>query len=187
MTPDELRAALGKPAASDAAAAATLARDARAETEALPLEAVRLATSGSGVTQQARMLVSRLEELAAGPLLEAPPSDGETEVWMIGVATAAAVSLRGRVAERLRRLLDDRRPLANPPSDPRVEEPVRPRRVCDEAYAMLRELVNVGEDRTGFVMDRWAFFRLAESERDGEIARVVAGQPFRRLLEDREA
>jgi hypothetical protein len=109
-------------------------------------------------------------------------------VWTVTAAAAAAVALRARVAERVRALLNDRR-LVPPvePADPRVEEPLRPRRVCDEAYGVLRELLETGESRPALVMDRWAFFRLAETERDAEIARVLAGQPFARLLEDREA
>ena len=51
----------------------------------------------------------------------------------------------------------------------------------------LRALLETGESRPALVMDRWAFFRLPETERDAEIARVLAGQPFARLLEDREA
>lgn len=185
MTPEELRAAIEKVAPSDVVAAAALAREVRGAALALPVEAVRLTGAGPAIAPRARMLASRLEELAAGPLLDGPPPpDPETEVWMVGAATAAAVNLRARVAERLRSLLADRRLLPATPPDPRVEEPVRPRRVCDEAYAMLRELVNVGEPRPDFVMDRWVFNRLPEAERDAEIARAADGQRFLRLLED---
>lgn len=185
MTPEDLRTALEQGRPTDAAAAAALARDVRGATMALPLEAVRLATAGPATAPRARVLASRLEELAAGALLDAPAApDPATEVWMVGTATAAAVHLRGRIAERLRRLLADRRVLSSPPPDPRVEEPVRPRRVCDEAYAMLRELMNVGEGRAALVMDRWAFERLPESDRDAEIARVQGGGAFTRLLDD---
>jgi hypothetical protein len=186
VTPDELRGAIEKAGPTDLAAA--LARDVRATASALPAEAVRLAGAGPAIAPRARMLVSQLEELAAGPLLGAPASpDPSTEVWMIGAATAAAVNLRGRVAQRLQPMLADRRLLAGPPPDPRVEEPVRPRRVCDEAYALLRELVNVAEGRSALVMDRWAFERLPESERDAEIARVQGGAAFARLLDDGQA
>jgi hypothetical protein len=188
MTPDELRSALDAAAPLDAVAAASLASRARAATLALPARAVELAAGAQGDrVAQARVLVGRLEELAAGALLDAAPADASTEVWMVAAASAAIVGLRSRVALRIQSMLTDRRLLPSGPADPRVEEPVRPRRVCDEAYLMLRELLNTGESRTAFVMDRWAFLRLPEPERDAEIARAAAGQPFARLLEDQEA
>ena len=186
MTPDELRTALNGPAPLDAAAAAALAARVRSATVALPETAVELAGGSSpAVTVQARLLVSRLDELAAGALLDTPAAaSAQNEVWAVGAAVAAAVGLRARLAARLQPMLQDRRVLPVGPVDPRVEEPVRPRRVCDEAYTMLRELLNTGEGRTAFLMDRWAFLRLPESERDAEIARAAGGQPFARLLED---
>ena len=189
MTPDELRAALVGPAPLDAAAAAALATRVRGAAVALPARAVELAAGPSPpVALQARLLVSRLDELTAGVLLDAPAApDAQTATWKVSAAGAAAVGLRARLATRLKPMLQDRRVLPAGPADPRVEEPVRPRRVCDEAYTMLRELLNTGEGRTAFVMDRWAFLRLPESERDAEIARAAAGQPFARLLEDIEA
>ena len=124
MTPEELRAAIEKAAPNDVAAAAALARDVRTATLALPVEAVRLTAAGPAIGPRARMLASRLEELAAGALLDAPATpDPDTEVWMVGAATAAAVNLRARIAERLRTLLSDRRLLPASPPDPRVEEP----------------------------------------------------------------
>ena len=188
MTPDELRSAFEAAAPLDSVAAVSLASRARAAALVLPAQAVELAAGAQGDrAAQARVLVGRLEELAAGPLLDAAPADASTAVWMTATAAAAVVGLRSRVALRLQPMLADRRLLPSPPADPRVEEPVRPRRVCDEAYLMLRELLNTGESRTAFVMDRWAFLRLPEPERDAEIARAAAGQPFARLLEDQEA
>lgn len=189
MTPEELRAALDATAPADAVAAAALAARVRAEVQALPARAIELAAGPApALALKARILVGRLDDLAATAALDAPaPADPSAAVWAIGAATAAAVGLRSRIAERLRPMLADRRPLPAGPADPRVEEPVRPRRVCDEAYACFRELVHIGESRSTFVMDRWAFFRLPESERDAEIARALAGEPFTRLLDDREA
>jgi len=188
MTPDELRSALEAAAPQDAVAAATLAARTRAAAQALPARAVELAAGApSARAAQARVLVGRLDELAASALLDAAPADASTEVWMVATAAAAIVGLRSRIARRVQPMLADRRVLPPGPADPRVEEPVRPRRVCDEAYLTLRELLNTAETRNAFVMDRWAFLRLPEPERDAEIARVAAGQPFARLLEDAEA
>lgn len=190
MTPDELRMALEQAAPLDAAAATSMAGRVRAETLALPARVVELSIGApDALARKARMLAARLEELAAPALLDArQPPDASAAVWMLSTATAAAVGLRARLAARLRPMLDDRRLLPPAgPADPRVEEPERARRVCDEAYAMLRELLHTDEGRTAFLMDRWAFLRLPEPERDAEIARAAAGQPFARLLDDQEA
>ena len=190
MTPEELGQALDGPRPLDAPAEAALAARVRADATVVTARIVELARAADRVRAlKARSLAGRLEELVAGTLLDAPPpADAVAAVWTVTAAAAAAVALRARVAERLRALLSDRRVLPQvEPADSRVEEPVRPRRVCDEAYGVLRELLETGESRPALVMDRWAFFRLAETERDAEIARVLAGQPFARLLEDREA
>ena len=190
MTPEELGQALEGPRPLDAPAEAALAARVRADATALPAHLVELARGPDRARAlKARSLVGRLDALAAGALLDAPaPPDAAAAVWTVAAATAATVGLRARVAERVRALLGDRRVLPEvQPPDPRVEEPVRPRRVCDEAYGLLRELVNTGESRTAFLMDQWAFLRLSESERDAEIARAAAGQPFTRLVEDLEA
>lgn len=189
MTPEELARALEGPRPLDAAAEAALAARVRADATAVTARVVELARSPDPMSAfKARSLAGRLEELVAGTLLDAaPPADAATAVWTVTAATAATVGLRARVAERVRALLGDRRLLPAQPADTRVEEPVRPRRVCDEAYGLLRELLETGESRPALVMDRWAFLRLPEAERDAEIARVLTGQPFTRLLEDREA
>ena len=189
MTPEELGHALEGPRPLDAPAEAALAARVRADATAVTARLVELARSPDPMSAfKARSLAGRLEELVAGTLLDAPPpADAATAVWTVTAATAATVALRARVAERVRILLGDRRLLPPQPVDPRVEEPVRPRRVCDEAYGLLRELLNTGESRPAFVMDQWAFLRLPESGRDAEIARAVAGQPFTRFIEDLEA
>lgn len=190
MTPEELEQALEGPRPLDAPAEMALAAQVRADTTSLTARVVELARGPDRARAlKARSLVGRLDELAAGTLLDAPASsDAAAAVWTVAAATAASVGLRARVAERVRALLGDRRVLPEvQPPDRRVEEPVRPRRVCDEAYGLLRELVNTGESRTAFLMDQWAFLRLPEGERDAEIARATAGQPFARLVEDLEA
>jgi len=92
MTPDELRSALEAAAPQDAVAAATLAARTRAAAQALPARAVELAAGApSARAAQARVLVGRLDELAASALLDAAPADASTEVWMVATAAAAIV------------------------------------------------------------------------------------------------
>src|SRR5512141_3148883 len=105
MTPEELRAALNETTPADVSAGVALARRVRAELLALPAEAARLAAGSPGVAPKARVLTGRLEELAAGVLLDADrPVDPETEIWMVATAVAATVSLRARAVARVQQL-----------------------------------------------------------------------------------
>jgi hypothetical protein len=117
-------------------------------------------------------------------LLSAGPAASVSEdAWRIATAAAAAVALRARVAAHLRSLLTDKRlvPLARG-LEGLAHAP--PSRICDEAYVALRELVNVEESRGAFTLDRRTFLRLPDEEKDAEIAAVLSGAPFVRLIED---
>lgn len=187
MTRDELRDFLLATGPAVAAGAAALAPRVRNAASALAAETVALsAHADAAVALRARMLAGDLEELAVDPLLTQPTSGLANELWRAATATAAAVRLRARVAERLRTMLADHRPVPAPPADPRLEAAYVPRRVCDEAYRLLRELT-ASELRTDLAANQWTFLRLAEPDRDAEIAGALAGQDFARLTEDLEA
>ena len=189
MTPDELEAELDALPPGQVPAMASLARRVRGEALELPNAALRRAESAdAGRVLAARHLVGELDDLTIRAILDAasPPSI-EHQVWRLGTAVAAIVSLRARAAERLREALGDRRRVPIEPYPPHIEEQPYPRRVCDEAYLMLRELLHVGESRGRFALDARAYLRLTDDEKDAEIARITAGEPFTRLVDDLEA
>jgi hypothetical protein len=189
MTTDELAAELDVLPPGQLTAVAALARRVRGEALALPDAAVRLAEGTHAVQAgNARDLVGELEDLTIRTMLDAPlPPAVQHHVWRLGTAVAAIVSLRARAAERLRGSLGDRRLVPIEPYPAHVEEQPYPRRVCDEAYLMLRELLHTGESRSQFALDARAYLRLGDDEKDAEIARLAAGQPFARLVDDLEA
>ena len=188
MTPDELRAALMALPPGRAAEEARLAGEIRAAALALPAAAVALTGSADdALARRARTVSGRLEELAAASLLDADPSGVRHEVWLLQAATAASVALRVRTAARLRPLLADHRPVPVTPQPPEIEEQPRPTRVCDEAYLLLRELLDTGESRTQYAFDSRAFIRLDEAARDAELAAFASSGQFTRLTEDLDA
>jgi hypothetical protein len=188
MTPDELAAALEQQPPLSHQDTTRLAGQIREPVTLLVARALALAGAADrDVAVRARSLVSRLDELAIAPLLDGPPPTTlPEELWRLQLATDICRQSRARLAERLRAVLADRRPIPDLPADPRVEEPVRPRRMCDEAYCLLRALVHLNESREQATFDQWAFLRLSEAERDVEIAQTTAGLPFTRLVEDLE-
>ena len=185
MTPDELTAALEQLAPMRIADQNTLAQAVRRDTTVLPVRAVELAgAADEQLAVKARTLAGELEELAVGALLSAGPPVAPAEAaWRVRTATAATVALRARVAAHLRSLLSDRRLVPLPKGVEGLAH-APPSRICDEAYVALRELLNIEESRAAFTLDRRAFLRLSYEEKDAEIAAVVSGAPFVRLIED---
>lgn len=189
MTPEALRAALDQLDSRRAVDEVRFGEDRLREVAELPRAAVALAGDADPArAAKARSLVARLGEFAAGALLEVERSAGpQDDVWRLATATAGVVELRGRVAARLAQALDDRRPVPLVPDVFPSEEKPAPRRVCDEAYLLLRELSSVGESRGALVLKARAFLRRPDPDRDAEIARARSGLPFTRLFEDADA
>ncbi len=185
MTPDELAAALEQLPPMRIADQNVLVSGVRRDMTALAARAVEIAGApDEQLAVKARTFVGELEELAVNSLLSAAPATSVAEAaWRIRTAAAAAVALRARVAVHLRSLMADKRlvPLARG-LEGLAHAP--PSRVCDEAYVALRELVNIEESRGAFTLDRRMFLRLSYEEKDAEIAAVLTGAPFVRLIED---
>lgn len=78
------------------------------------------------------------------PLLEPNPALPEQRTTLIEQAVEAEVALRRKVIARIDALLDDRTPIPVPVSGPAEQRPP-PRRVCDEAYLLMRQMVHFGE------------------------------------------
>ena len=189
MTPDELAAELDRIPPGNIPALRAVVERVRREILLLPAAAVRIAdASGDDRSVNARALLGGLAELAVAPLLQPPfPAQADREMSRLEDAVVAVVALRAQVADELRARLGDHRPVPMPPPPPGIEEQPFSRRVCDEAYLLLRELTNLGEGRGAFALDARAFLRQSDEEKDAEIARVAAGQAFTRLVEDLEA
>ena len=101
MTPDELEAELDALPPGQVPAMASLARRVRGEALALPNAALRRAESAdAGRVLAARHLVGELDDLTIRAILDAasPPSI-EHQVWRLGTAVAAIVSLRARARQ----------------------------------------------------------------------------------------
>ena len=185
MTPDELTTALQEMSPGRIAEQNALAGRVLEQVGELPTRATELVASDDrAVAGNARDLVGALEELAVRAVLGASPAATTTEAaWRVRTAAAAAIALRARVAGHLRSLLHDHR-LVPLPAGLEGLAHAPPARMCDEAYVALRELINLDESRSAFTLDRRAFLRQSDQEKDAEIESVIAGQPFRRLVDD---
>lgn len=188
MTREELRQALEALDPRRASEMLKLEMEIQRELSTLPAALADIALGADmALADKARTLVAALGSRAVAPLLDAEAaSRPETEVWRLSSLAAAAIGLRALAAERLHACLNDRRPVPLPPVTEPAEEQPHPRRVCDEAFLLLRELTVIDESKEDFVLEARRFLRQPESERDAGIAHVTAGLPFTRLVEDLE-
>ncbi|MCI0329964.1 MAG: hypothetical protein L0196_03300 [candidate division Zixibacteria bacterium] len=126
------------------------------------------------MSAKAALLLSGLEELVVVPLLEAPnPSDLRQLNWSLHTVVEAELELRKQTLEKFEKLLEDTRQIPIPPSLSPIkeEEEPPPRRVCDEAYLLLRLLLNYPESEEAYYMNARAFLDLEDREKNAEIAK----------------
>ena len=121
----------------------------------------------------AQEALSQIEELALDALLSAPDSIDVTKmVWLMRTLTGIEVDVRKRVIFKLMPLLDRKLPIPPLPVVEEIEEPIPEVRVCDEAYMLLRRLVQTAESAESYYLNIRTFGNLPESERDTEIQKA---------------
>ena len=100
------------------------------------------------------------------------PADPNQRAWLMQRLVQAELDLRARVLAKVEALLDDRAWLADPPSSVALE--VRPpsRRVCDQAYVSLRQLVHPEEDQVGYQVESEAFLHMPADAKDRVIEKA---------------
>ena len=80
-------------------------------------------------------------------------------------------------------MLLDKRLLKGPALNGIVEEKPIPRRVCDEAYLMLRKLLSYKEDEESLMTNERLFLRMTNEEKDKEIERLKSSKEWISLSE----
>src|SRR5258708_17091675 len=139
-------------------------------------------SSDQALSKKARSLLSNVDDLAIVPLLDAPePSDPFVRIWQLNTVMSAQLELRDKVVAKLDSMLADKTPI---PWRTIKHAEVAPRssRVCDEAYLMMRRLLNTTEGKNQFVYDRKAFLALSEKERDTEILKSKKSRTWTNLV-----
>jgi hypothetical protein len=122
---------------------------------------------------KAATVLLSMEDVALRPLLEAlSPDVPERRVWDMQAIVDLQLKNRVRIAKALESMLDDKRPIPPPETPPSVEEKPIPRRVCDEAYMMLRKLLAFEETEEEQFFNADSFLNKSDVERDAEIRRA---------------
>lgn len=149
-----------------------------------PQEVVSLLHSGDEVDfKRAAAVVLRIGDLAFKPLFDSLSQDNpEDYVWDMQTLVDIQLDNRDKIAKTLNAMLLDTRNVPVPEYPMEEEQPV-PRRVCDEAYLMLRKLLSFEETDDELFLNSQAYMELSDEERDAEIKRVKSSKRWIALTE----
>lgn len=138
--------------------------------------------------QNARLVLLSLGDLALSPLLDSLRSDSADKlVWSLQAAVGFHRENQSRIVKQLNLLLVDKRQLPVPVQSPTTEEKVPTRRVCDEAYLLMRRLLAMEDEESDMVNARIFLYSMSEDERDREITRLQSTKTWVALTEQAEA
>jgi len=104
-------------------------------------------------------------------------------VWRLRSLVEGELQLRERLLSRLDPLLEDRTAVPMPPPPGDAEEPVLPRRVCDEAYLLVRHMLNPQEGPLTFQLNSREFLGMSDKEKNAEIEKARKTRTWTQFVE----
>ncbi len=150
-----------------------------------PRELVNILHNGQKEeSQKASIVLLNLGDLIFTPLLDSLSSESPDDyVWDMQSIMKIQLENRAKIAKILNNMLLDKRPLKLPLLPGYVEEKPIPRRVCDEAYLMLRHLLSFEEDEETLFLNEDLFLNMTDEEKDREILRAKSSKRWIPLTE----
>ncbi len=135
-------------------------------------------------SKRAALVLMNIGDLAMTPLLESiDSSNAESLVWDMEMAVSIQLENRNRVVRILDQMLLDKRYLKEPEPPLKVEETPPSRRVCDQAYLMMRKLFAIQEDEEELLTNTDVFLDMSDEQRDAEINRAKETRKWISLVE----
>ena len=161
----------------------TLASSFTASARAPGWAAIELsARADEDASSNAKVLLLAMEETAIVPLVEAPnPADPAERMFLVRQSVEAELAMRRKVLTRLDKLLDDRSTV-RVSSDARMEQRPPQRRVCDEAYLLMRKMVHLGEDPVDALVQTNMFLNAPDGFKDARIKAARASSIWNRAI-----
>lgn len=134
------------------------------------------------IRNNAMHLLSDIDDLAIIPLLESlNSSEVFDKLWKIDRIVTAHLEVREKIVAQLDLMLTDKTPIKYE-TDRRAEEQPLPSRVCDEAYLLMRSLLNTKEGELDAPYIHHAFLALSDKEKDAEIIKAKKSRAWSNLL-----
>jgi hypothetical protein len=135
-------------------------------------------------SERAALVLMNIGDLPMTPLLELiDRSKPESLVWDMEMAVKIQLENRNRIVRILDQMLLDKRVLKEPESPLQVEEIPPSRRVCDDAYLMMRSLFALQEDEEELLTNTDVFLDMSDEQRDAEIDRAKETKKWISLVE----
>ncbi len=136
----------------------------------------------------ARLVLIQLGNVALPSLLDSLDArDPDALVWQMQTVVGAHRDNQARIVRELRTLIGDKRPLPPKEQGPFTEEKIPDRRVCDEAYLLMRRLLAGDDEEAAMVNARIFLYGMTEPERDREISRLIKSKEWISLSEQADA
>jgi hypothetical protein len=134
--------------------------------------------------KKASMILLSIGDLAVTPMLDSlDPKNADNYTWEMDVVLSLYLQSRNKITTVLNSMLLDKRQLKEPDLQGAVEEIPASRRVCDEAYLMLRRLTAFKENEEDLMMNEKMFLDMTDDQRDKEIGRIKSSKEWISLLE----
>lgn len=135
-------------------------------------------------SKRAALVLMSIGDLAMTPLLESIDSGNpESLVWDMERVVSIQLENRNRIVRILDQMLLDKRYLKEPEPPLQVEETPPSRRVCDQAYLMMRSLFAIQEDEEELLTNTDVFLDMSDEQRDDEIDRAKETKKWISLVE----
>lgn len=133
-----------------------------------------------GVRQVAAMLISDGQELSIEAVMRRRGGSAEDRAWALQHVVEEEIALRREVLAWLEPFLADRTPIEAMGTEGRPRK-----RICDEAFLLLRQLLPFEEQALGAAFDVAKYWTASEAQRDGIIVGAVKSRSFQRARKER--
>ena len=134
--------------------------------------------------EKAAAVLLELGDLALIPLLERIDlTEPDSAVWEMKLAVDIHLANRSRIVKIIDEMLEDTTVVEPGVSLVHVEEPPVPKRVCDEAYLIMRTLFALEDEETKLA-NTDVFLDMTDEERDAEINRSRKTGKWTSLVEE---
>jgi len=135
---------------------------------------INIMHSGNKIeADKASAVLLDLGDLVLRPILDSLDSDNAGNyIWEMETVVSHQLQNRSKIATVFNDMLLDKRTLKKPDLFGAVEEEYIIRRVCDEAYLMMRRLLALEEDEEEQFINKDIFLNMSDEEKDNEISRV---------------
>ena len=148
-------------------------------------ELVRILHSGKEAeSKKASMVLMSIGDLAVTPMLDSlDVKNADNYAWEMDIILSQYLLNRNKITIVLNSMLLDKRQLKDPVLEGPLEEKPDPRRVCDEAYLMLRRLTSFNENEEDLMMNEKKFLDMTDDLKDKEIDRIKSSKEWISLIE----